>query len=73
MPAMPLPPNKKLSSPVTLRRALVLFLAAGVTGWMTIVALIYGTAVAWTLIAGSSGPMRPQDVTPAVGPAPTGK
>jgi hypothetical protein len=73
MLAMPLPPNKKLSSPVTLRRALVLFLAAGVAGWMTIAALIYGTAVAWALIAGSSDPVRLQNVTPAVGPAPTGK
>lgn len=64
---MPRPDNKLFSSLVSWRRALVLFLAAGVAGWMAIAALIYGSTVAWNLVAGKSDPQKLQDIAPAAG------
>jgi hypothetical protein len=63
------PDNKLFSSLVSWRRALMLFLAAGVAGWMAIAALIYGSTVAWNLVAGKHDPARLQDIAPAAGPA----
>jgi hypothetical protein len=59
--------NKLFTSLVSWRRALILFLAAGVAGWMAIAALIYGSTVAWNLVAGKSDPGRLQDIAPAAG------
>lgn len=59
--------SKLFSSLVSWRRALVLFLAAGVAGWMAIAALIYGSTVAWNLVAGKQDPARLQDIAPAAG------
>jgi hypothetical protein len=36
------------------RRALLLFLSAGLAGWMAIAAVIYGSTIAWQLIAGDN-------------------
>lgn len=63
------PDNKLFSSLVSWRRALMLFLAAGVAGWMAIAAVIYGSTVAWNLVAGKQDPQRLQDIAPAAGPA----
>jgi hypothetical protein len=61
--------SKLFSSLVSWRRAFVLFLAAGVAGWMAIAALIYGSTVAWNLVAGKDDPARVQDIAPAAGPS----
>src|SRR5262245_12222723 len=61
--------NKLFSSLVSWRRALMLFLAAGVAGWMAIAALIYGSTVAWNLVAGKQDPAKLQDIAPAAGPS----
>jgi hypothetical protein len=59
--------SKLFTSLVSWRRALILFLAAGVAGWMAIAALIYGSTVAWNLVAGKNDPSRLHDIAPAAG------
>jgi hypothetical protein len=63
------PDNKLFSSLVSWRRALMLFLAAGVAGWMAIAAVIYGSTVAWNVVAGKQDPRQLQDIAPAAGPS----
>jgi hypothetical protein len=63
------PDNKLFSSLVSWRRALMLFLAAGVAGWMAIAAVIYGSTVAWNVVAGKQDPRPLQDIAPAAGPS----
>lgn len=60
------PGQRLFSTLASWRRALLLFLSAGLAGWMAIAALIYGSTIAWQLIAGDNTVTL--QVAPAAGP-----